>query len=61
MTVDAGEEFTVEVRCAFDGVKDISAVSTPCLDDARGLLSALGPMGPGREDSAYRGWGTIRR
>ena len=32
VTVDAGEEFTlvtVEVRGAFDGVEDISAVSTP--------------------------------
>jgi hypothetical protein len=29
MTVDSGEEFTVEVRGAFDDVEDISAVPTP--------------------------------
>jgi hypothetical protein len=29
MTVDSGEEFTVEVRGAFDDVDDISAVPTP--------------------------------
>jgi hypothetical protein len=29
MTVDPGEEFTVEVRGAFDDVEDISAVPTP--------------------------------
>ena len=29
MTVDAGEEFMVEVRGAFDDVEDISAVPTP--------------------------------
>src|SRR5262249_2391169 len=29
MTVESGEEFTVEVRGAFDDVEDISAVPTP--------------------------------
>jgi hypothetical protein len=29
MTVDYGEEFTVEVRDAFDNVEDIGAVPTP--------------------------------
>jgi hypothetical protein len=29
MTVDPGEEFTVEVRGAVDDVEDISAVPTP--------------------------------
>ena len=29
MTVDSGEQFTVEVRGAFDDVDDISAVPTP--------------------------------
>jgi hypothetical protein len=29
MTVGSGEEFTVEVRGAFDYVEDISAVPTP--------------------------------
>src|SRR5262249_25230288 len=29
MTVDSGEEFTIEVRGAFDDIDDISAVPTP--------------------------------
>ena len=29
MAVDSGEEFTVEVRGAFDDVEDIRAVPTP--------------------------------
>ncbi len=29
MTVDSGEEFTVEVRGGFDDIEDISAVPTP--------------------------------
>jgi hypothetical protein len=29
MSVDSGEEFTVEVRGAFDDVEDIRAVPTP--------------------------------
>ena len=38
MTVDSGEEFTVEVRGAFDDIEDISAVPThftPAFDGHR--------------------------
>ena len=46
MTVDSGEEFTVEVRGAFDDVEDISAVPTPFTPgcDGHPLAPITGPM-----------------
>jgi acetamidase/formamidase len=47
MTVDSGEEFTVEVRGAFDDVEDISAVPTPFTPacDGHPLAPITGPIG----------------
>ena len=46
MTVDSGEEFTVEVRGAFDDVEDISAVPTPFTPacDGHPLAPIAGPI-----------------
>jgi amidase len=46
MTVDSGEEFTVEVRGAFDDVEDISAVPTPFTPacDGHPLAPITGPI-----------------
>src|SRR5262249_35846677 len=46
MTVDSGEEFTVEVRGAFDDVDDISAVPTPFTPacDGHPLAPITGPI-----------------
>jgi acetamidase/formamidase len=46
MTVDSGEEFTVEVRCAFDDVEDISAVPTHFTPacDGHPLAPIAGPI-----------------
>jgi amidase len=46
MTVDPGEEFTVEVRGAFDDVEDISAVPTPFTPacDGHPLAPIAGPI-----------------
>jgi hypothetical protein len=46
MTVDSGEEFTVEVRGAFDDVEDISAVPKPFTPacDSHPLAPITGPM-----------------
>ena len=43
MTVDSGEEFTVEVRGAFDDVEDISAVPTPFTPACDGSATASSP------------------
>ena len=49
MTVDPGEEFTVEVRGAFDDVEDISAVPTPFTPacDGHPLAPIAGPIACG--------------
>src|ERR1700732_2507579 len=46
MTVDSGEEFTVEVRGAFDDIEDISAVPTPFTPacDGHPLAPITGPI-----------------
>ena len=46
MTVSSGEEFTVEVRGAFDDVEDISAVPTPFTPacDGHPLAPITGPI-----------------
>jgi amidase len=46
MTVDSGEEFTVELRGAFDDVEDISAVPTPFTPacDRHPLAPISGPI-----------------
>jgi acetamidase/formamidase len=46
MTVDSGEEFTVEVRGAFDDVEDISAIPTPFTPacDGHPLAPIAGPI-----------------
>src|SRR4029077_909839 len=46
MTVDPGEEFTIEVRGAFDDVEDISAVPTPFTPacDLHPLAPITGPI-----------------
>src|SRR5712691_9710289 len=46
MTVESGEEFTVEVRGAFDDVEDISAVPTPFTPacDGHPLAPIAGPI-----------------
>ena len=46
MTVDSGEEFTVEVRGAFDDVEDIRAVPTPFTPacDGHPLAPITGPI-----------------
>jgi formamidase len=46
MTVDAGEESTVEVRGAFDDVQDISAAPTPFTSacDRHPLAPIAGPI-----------------
>jgi amidase len=46
MTVDSGEEFTVEVRGAFDNIEDISAVPTPFTPacDGHPLAPIAGPI-----------------
>jgi acetamidase/formamidase len=46
MTVDSGEEFTVEVRGAFDDVEDISAVPTSFTPacDGHPLAPIAGPI-----------------
>src|SRR6266571_4631843 len=46
MTVDSGEEFTVEVRGAFDDIEDISAVPTPFTPacDGHPLAPIAGPI-----------------
>jgi acetamidase/formamidase len=46
MTVDSGEEFTVEVRGAFDDVEDITAVPTPFMPpcDGHPLAPIAGPI-----------------
>ena len=46
MTVDSGEEFKVEVRGAFDDIKDISAVPTPFTPacDGHPLAPITGPI-----------------
>ena len=46
MTVDSGEEFTVEVRGAFDDVEDIRAVPTPFTPacDGHPLAPIAGPI-----------------
>jgi len=60
ITVDSGEEFTVEVRGAFDDVEDISAVPTPFTPacDGHPLAPIAGPIvvrgartGLGREEA----------
>ena len=43
MTVDSGEEFTVEVRGAFDHVEDIAAVPTPFTPACDGHPSVPSP------------------
>src|SRR5204863_844996 len=45
-TVDSGEEFTVEVRGAFDDIEDISAVPTPFTPacDGHPLAPITGPI-----------------
>ena len=46
MAVDSGEEFTVEVRGAFDDVEDISAIPTPFTPacDGHPLAPIAGPI-----------------
>jgi len=46
MTVDSGEEFTIEVRGAFDDIEDISSVPTPFTPacDGHPLAPITGPI-----------------
>src|SRR5713101_5619736 len=59
MTVDSGEEFTVEVSGAFDDVEDISTVATPITPACDGYpLARI----PGRLSSAAPSlWRQCRR